>query len=352
MNSNPLETELLSVNDVLLTPSYGVLKSRSDALLKPFLYSAPMDTVTGKNLANAMVSLGEHPVICRYLRKEWLNSLEEFKNNENVFFAMGLRPEDIDEIRQVASKTFTAQNRSTIFSVAVDLAHGDSTQAIDLIDQLRELPFVGDIMSGSVCTPEGAIRCVEAGATHLRVGVGPGAACTTRLMTGCGVPQLSAIYQINKALCEYKLALPQEWCPDNIKIRNSITIIADGGIKYPGDAVKYLAAGADAIMLGRRFSDCAESAGWTNGTKRYQGQASATFQQNMFGVSHACPEGETSDSFKPTTTCKKVVEEFRGGLASAISYLGLTSINELNPENVQFLKITPSTYQEGTPHGV
>ena len=348
MNPNPLETELLSANDVLLAPSYGVLQSRTEAKLGSFLYSAPMDTVTGQDLTNAMVNLGEHPVVCRYLHEQWLSCLKQFKGNENVFFAIGLKPEDLNEIKKIA----TAQDLHSIFSVAVDLAHGDSEHAINLITKLRELPYIGNIMSGSVCTAAGAIRCVEAGATHIRVGVGPGAACTTRLMTGCGMPQLSAVYSINKALCEHQIHLPNGWPSESVNVRSQITIIADGGIKYPGDAVKYLAAGADAVMLGRRFSECYESAGWNDGTKRYQGQASATFQKTMFGKSHTCPEGETSKSFEPTTTCKKVIEEFRGGVASAISYLGLTSTHQLCPENVQFLRITPSTYHEGTPHGV
>ena len=348
MNSNPLDIEFLSVDDVLLVPACGILKSRKDAQLKPFLYSAPMDTVTGVDLANAMIQANQYPVICRYLNTEWNQALTTIGNNPNVFFAIGLGEHSLEQLAIAANN----KDSKTTFSVAVDLAHGDSEHAIDLIKRLRELDFIGNIMSGSICTANGAIRCVEAGATHLRVGVGPGAACTTRLMTGCGVPQLSAIYQINKAITSYQLSLPPMWDGDSIGIRDQITIIADGGIRYPGDAVKYLAAGADAVMMGRRFSECTESAGWTNGSKRYQGQASATFQQTIFGKSHACPEGATSSKFKPTTTCQDLVDEFKGGVASAISYLGLSSFDVLKPENVQFLRITPSAYHEGTPHGV
>ena len=227
MNSNPLDTEFLSVDDVLLVPACGILKSRKDAQLRPFLYSAPMDTVTGVKLANAMIQANQYPVMCRYLDTEWDHALTTIGNNPNVFFAIGLNEHSLEQLAIAASN----QNSKTTFSVTVDLAHGDSEHAIGLIKRLRKLDFIGDIMSGSICTPNGAIRCIEAGATHLRVGVGPGAACTTRLMTGCGVPQLSAIYQINKAITSYQLSLPPMWDGDSIGIRDQITIIADGGIR-------------------------------------------------------------------------------------------------------------------------
>jgi len=307
-----------------------------------------MDTVTGLDLTRAMLASNQYPVVCRYLREEWLACLTEFQGNENVFFAIGLKSEDINEIAKVA----LSEDAPVVFSEALDVAHGDSEHAIEVIAKLRELPYIGNIMSGSVCTAQGAIRNIEAGATHIRVGVGPGAACTTRLMTGCGMPQLSAVYNINKALKDYEIHLPKGEWPETIQVRSQITIIADGGIRYPGDAVKYLAAGADGVMLGRRFSECHESAGWQNGIKQYRGQASASFQQAQFGKENACPEGATGNSFRPSKGCKEIIQEFEGGLASAISYLGLISTTQLRPENVNFIRVTPSGYTEGTPHGV
>jgi IMP dehydrogenase/GMP reductase len=338
--SNPLDAELLSADDILLAPRLGLLNSRSEAELYPFIYSAPMDTVTGTELAEAMLSAGEYPVMCRFLKEEWSTAISRWSSNSNVFFAIGIK--DVETIQSLPlSKTNPT-------SIAVDVAHGDSEQTLNAIRNLATFPEIGNIMSGSICTPDAALRALEAGATHLRVGVGPGSVCITRQMTGCGVPQLSAIYLINKILCEQG-------------VRDRVTLIADGGIRTPGDAVKYLAAGADAIMLGSRFSRCEESAGWTScqhfetgivrKTKSYRGQASTDFQKEVLDKLSACPEGKATEVFTPDRTCGAIIEEFRGGVASALSYLGVQSLRELVPENTTFLKVTPAAYLEGRAHG-
>jgi len=335
---NPLLSENLSVNDVLLLPAKGILTSRADAKLKPFIYSAPMDTVTGYGMSNAMVALGEHPVVCRFLHEDWNRTFTEHMENPNVFFAIGAKEADLEDFLYRLNNTKPAYGS---VSVSIDIAHGDSVMAHSAATLLSKSPYIGNIMSGSLCTPEGAERAWAAGCTHLRVGVGPGAACTTRLMTGCGYPQLKAIYIIAKYLEAKEI---------------DIEIIADGGIKYSGDAVKYLAAGADAIMLGSRFSSCIESAGWfvnkdNRREKKFRGQASREFQISQYAKDPACPEGASGPTITPKGFCKNIVEEFRGGVASAISYLGLSSIEELNPTNVYFVKITQAAYIEGTPHG-
>ena len=137
---------------------------------------------------------------------------------------------------------------------------------------------------------------------------------------------------------------------------NQVKIIADGGIKHPGDAVKYLAAGADGIMAGSIFSTCPESPGWledhTGLYKNYRGQASEQFQRDLLGRTPDCAEGAVGPEIRPQESCEEIVNKFRGGLRSAISYLGIQSSNELKPENVTFIKLTSAGFVEGTPHGV
>lgn len=352
-----LDEELLSVDDVLMVPKLGVLSSRSEAQITPYIYSSPMDTVTGYELTKTMLDNNQYPVVCRFLEDEWKRCLKEFYNNPSVFFAIGSKKESIQflitELEKIRPDDI--QNCPPI-SVAVDIAHGDTLHAHALYKWLSQQPFIGNIMSGSICTPDAALRAYESGCTHIRVGIGPGSACTTRVMTGCGMPQLSAVYFAHKILKA---------------VQADCEVIADGGIRSPGDANKYLAAGATGIMMGSAFSKTEESAGWkvelneidTSKTvtfplkrtykkvKQYRGQASASFQEDMFGKSNICPEGASTNTFSPQNTCKQIIDKYIGGLQSAISYLGITSSDEMNPDNVTFIKVTQSTYKEGTPHG-
>lgn len=331
-----LDYEYLTTDDVSLVPKQGSLQSRADATLSPFIYSSPMDTVTGYDMAKAMLSNNHYPVVCRFLEDEWENTLKDLHHNQNVFFAIG----------SSASTGLHLANKVKEYgiqklSVNLDVAHGDTIHMHKLYQYYSDQPYVGSLMSGSICTGEAAVRSVRAGCTHLRVGIGPGSACTTRLMTGCGVPQLSAVYNVHKTL-------------ENAGLRTGVTIIADGGVRSPGDAVKYLAAGADGIMMGNRFSRTCESSGWSfvdgKHTKRYRGQASASFQRD-FNRKSDCPEGATSESFVPSDRTEDIIKEFEGGVRSALSYLGLRNIKDLSPELVEFIKITPSAQLEGTPHG-
>ena len=362
--NNPLETEFLTIDDVSLVPKFGTLNSRSEAILKPFIYSAPMDTVTGYALTDAMLKAGEYPVVSRFLKESELkDTITSFAKNPNCFFAVGFDKglsTFLDIVSTISDKYEWTSD--TKINLALDIAHGDMAKAHATSKVLRSYGFVGNIMSGSICTPDAAIRAIESGCTHLRIGVGPGAVCSTRRMTGVGVPQLSAVYLIAKTVQEQM----------NL---NHIQIIADGGIKEPGDAVRYLAAGATGIMLGSVLSRTLESAGWESITdyeiqdyskpisgppavtttlkKQYRGQASASFQTSQFGQSHRCPEGVTSNSFTwdGESTVDKLVGKFRGGCSSAISYLGIESMSALTPANVEFIRITPSAHIEGAPNG-
>ena len=376
--SKLLEDVALTVDDLTLVPSRGVLESRSEAVLKPFIYSAPMDCVTGLQLTKAMIDQGQYAVVSRKLpEREYDQCLREYMNHPQVFFAIGLCKKKLAELFSRIGGMDCPEDLK--INLAVDVAHGDMLKVHVFTAWLREQSFVGSIMSGSICTASAADTAIQSGCTHLRVGVGPGAACTTRLITGIGVPNLTAVHKIHKHLLAKTTIKtgPQEL---SVWSRSMVTIIADGGIKHPGQAVKYLAAGADAVMLGSVFSKTLESAGWTQTidenhlqelastgplkfplerpkmvlTKTYRGQASAEFQIDHFGQKNRAPEGASSTEFQwdEKTTVKTTVGLFEGGMASAISYLGMREQRDLHNPGIQWQRITAAGYTEGTPHGI
>lgn len=337
----------LTTDDVALVPAYGKLNSRSQAHMDGFIYSSPMDTVTGIKLTDQMVRHNHYAVVCRFLTDEWQESFTKYHSNQNVFFALGSKEKD-KLILEDAVKSL-GQYNTPLVSINIDVAHGDTVQVQELYSWYSSKPYVDQIMSGSISTPSAAIRCIKNGCTHLRIGIGPGAACTTRLKTGCGIPQLSCVYKIHAALVKEGL-------------RNKVKLIADGGIRNPGDAVKYMSAGADGIMMGKMFTKCPESSGWIQKTswqfwkkpilwKRYRGQASQSFQKDILGKIPDCAEGATGPVIHPGKSAKHVINEFEGGVRSAISYLGLTSLRDLEPSKVKFIRVTPSAIAEGKPHG-
>jgi len=352
-----LDTELLSADDVLIVPSLGVLGSRSEAQLQPFLYSAPMDTVTGYNLTKELVEQGHMAVVCRNLpTEELLKCIKDFGSHPRVFFAISTCREWL----KLFIDTLLAQGVDQPINVAIDVAHGDMLKAHELAAYLRELGICRHIMSGSICTGEAAERAVRAGCSHLRIGVGPGSMCTTRIKTGCGYPQLSAVYRIHRYL-------------ESLELRTNVELVADGGVRTPGDAAKYLCAGADGIMMGKNFGRAIESVGWEhdgwqapdlNGVvtfplpepeplyaKTLRGHASASFQR-AHGKKSACPEGASTRIEWDGTELSDVVGEFEAGLTSTISYVGLQSLADLGPDTTTMVKITSTTLLENMPHGV
>jgi len=337
----------LTNDDVILVPKLGVLNSRLEAEIDSFIYTSPMDTVTGERLTDSVVEYGHTAVVCRFLQEEWRACLKKYHRHDRVFFAVGSKDKNTKDFLQNL-EDIIPEDVFPAISVNIDVAHGDTVAMHNLYKWYASKKFIRNIMSGSISTPAAAIRCIRSGCTHLRIGIGPGSACSTRLQTGCGVPQLSAVVAIHDALTQAGM-------------RNKVILIADGGVRHPGDAVKYIAAGANGVMLGKRFSECPESPGWKlikdkwwqkpKLKKRYRGQASAAFQVDMFGKRNSCPEGETGPLITTGLTVQEVIGEFEGGLRSALSYLGLRSIKDLRPENVSFLRITPSAAVEGEPHG-
>ncbi|WP_339034028.1 IMP dehydrogenase [Spiroplasma endosymbiont of Cantharis rufa] len=229
--------------------------------------------------------------------------------------------------------------------IVIDSAHGHSKGIIDVIKAIRSKHKNLEIIAGNICTAQGAEALYKAGANGVKVGVGPGSICTTRVVAGVGVPQITAINDVFN------------WAKDK-----EITIIADGGIKYSGDIVKALAAGAHSVMMGSIFAGTEESPGEeiiANGKKykTYVGMGSLVAMKRgssdryfQKGAKKLVPEGiEARVPFKGKM--REVVFQLMGGLKSGMGYTGSESIEKLRLET-KFVKITNASLKESHPHDV
>jgi len=232
-------------------------------------------------------------------------------------------------------------------AIVIDTAHGHSQGVINTLKEAKKRYKDIDIIVGNIATGEAAIALAEAGADAVKVGIGPGSICTTRIIAGVGVPQLSAIFEVSKALRG-----------------TGIPVIADGGIRYSGDIVKALAAGANTIMAGSLFAGVEESPGETiifNGRKfkSYRGMGSLEamekgskdryFQDMEDDVKKMVPEGISARvAFKGSLF--EVVYQMIGGLRAGMGYCGAHTISELH--NAKFTRITNAGVTESHPHDV
>ncbi len=231
--------------------------------------------------------------------------------------------------------------------LVLDSAHGDSKNVVKALKKLKkDYPEV-DIIAGNVATYEGARDLMEAGADAVKVGMGPGSICTTRIISGMGVPQITAIMEASKASKEYD-------CP----------IIADGGIKYSGDITKALAAGADTCMMGAIFGGCEEAPGATElymgrTYKVYRGMGSIAAMEQAHGSADRyfqtghqklVPEG-VEGRVPYRGFASDVIFELLGGLRSGMGYVGVSTIEDLK-EKAQFIKITAASLKESHPHDI
>ena len=232
-------------------------------------------------------------------------------------------------------------------AIVIDTAHGHSKYVIEKLKEAKaHFPNI-DIVVGNVATGEAAKMLVEAGADAVKVGIGPGSICTTRVVAGVGVPQLSAVYDVAKAL-----------------EGTGVPLIADGGLRYSGDVVKALAAGANSVMLGGMFAGVEESPGETiifNGRKykSYRGMGSLEamekgskdryFQSSVTDSKKLVPEGIAA-RVPYKGTLYEVVYQMLGGLRAGMGYCGAPTISDLH--NAQFTRITGAGVAESHPHDV
>ena len=343
--------EALTFDDVLILPKYSnVLPAETNISLNltktitlkaPFLTSA-MDTVTEAKMSIAIANEGGMGIIHRNLNiKNQSNEVKKVKNKKLlVGAAIGTGEEDLDRAR------------SLIFSgvdlIVIDTAHGHSEKVLKTLSKIKKIIKNTPVCVGNVATGEAAKKLYDAGADIIKVGIGPGSICTTRMVAGVGVPQISAIMEVKKALRDKK-----------------IKIISDGGIKFSGDIAKALAAGADAIMMGSIFAGTEESPGRkfkSNGKfyKQYRGMgsigamsagsANRYFQKNFKDKSKFVPEGvEGRVEYKGKVS--KIIYQLQGGLRSSMGYIGAKNLNEIN-KKAKFVKITKNGFYESMVHSV
>ena len=229
--------------------------------------------------------------------------------------------------------------------IVLDSAHGHSENVIRCVKMIREAYPDLDIIAGNVATGEACRALIEAGASAIKVGIGPGSICTTRIVAGIGVPQISAVMDCYAVAKEY-----------------GVPIIADGGIKYSGDITKAIAAGANVCMMGSMFAGCDESPGefelfQGRKYKVYHGMGSIAAMENgskdryfQTNAKKLVPEGvEGRVAYKGTV--EDTVFQLLGGLRSGMGYCGTPTIEELK-ENGKFVKISAASLKESHPHDI
>ncbi len=330
-----------SYDDVLIVPSMSNVKSRREPdlssqltkkikLTLPFI-SANMDTITESDMAISMHKLGAFGILHRFMTIE--AQVEEVKKIKtagvkNISASIG--------VNQDFQERAAAVIESGANIITVDIAHGHSVSMIETLQWLKSNFKDIEVIAGNVATPQGVEDLIKNGADAIKVGIGPGSMCTTRVITGCGIPQLTAV-----ALCA------------EITKKHGVPLIADGGIKNSGDIMKALAAGADTVMLGSLLSGAIETPGpIKSGKKQYRGMASKSAQVSWRGgvPKGMAAEGEaTMVSIKGHTS--DVVNELAGGIRSGMSYINAMSLSEIKT-NAQFIEMSGMGHMESNAHGL
>lgn len=326
-------------DDVSLVPQYSALRSRKDVdlstrvgnqMLSIPILSSPMDTVTGTDMQIAMSNIGGMGIHHRYCDIETTIKASSL-GGIAVSPSMGF-----DFLERVTKNTL----------LVIDVAHGDSKPALDYAEGLVTRGYY--VMSGNICTGIAARRYMDVGVTVFRVGIGSGGNCSTRMVAGVGVPQLTAIMDVHEA------------CP-------KCHVISDGGHRTAGDIVKALAGGADAVILGRMLAGSEESPG----ERRQCGEIAVDdvtglgyyktnhkMQKALRGMAsaEALDEAGKERNVEGVATwvnvdgpVKGIVKEICNGLRAGFAYLGSYNINQLQ-ERAEFVLVTQNGYREGTPH--
>lgn len=316
----------LTFDDVALVPYFSNLKSRTEPLLKTRLtrnceISTPiiasnMESVIGDNLADILLDYGSMPIFHRFTENEntiinWINKYEN-----KCFISWGVI--NLDNLFKILDKC-NDQPKGICF----DVAHGHTDLQRDAIKAVKNYNQSLEVIAGNVCSKTAIHDVSEWGADAVRVGVGNGSACSTRLVTGFGVPQFTAIRD-----CSY------------VAKQRNLPLIADGGIRNSRDCILALAAGAETVMIGGLFAATNESAAIKkDGKALYRGQASAAFQRQGLA-----PEGEEG-WIGVTGSASDLISILHSQLRSGLSYGGARSIEELQ-RHAKFIKVTPAYMQE------
>jgi len=344
--------EALTFDDVTLVPKYSeILPSEVETTtylsesfsLKVPLMSSAMDTVTESSMAISMAQAGGLGVIHRNLSiKNQLKEIQKVKaKNFKVGAAVGAGPKEFERAQAIISEGVSL--------IVVDTAHGHTKKVSEIIKKIKKIKNKNTLLcAGNIASAEAAKFLSKLGVDIIKVGIGPGSICTTRLVAGIGVPQLSAIMDVKKTLRNKK-----------------IKIIADGGIKFSGDIAKALAAGADAVMIGSLFAGTDEAPGKLIKKKgkffkefrgmgsvgaMNKGSADRYFQNKQSDKSKYVPEG-VEGFVKYKGPVNKIIFKLVGGLKSSMGYLGSKKIVYLR-NKPKFVKITKAGFYESMVHNI
>jgi len=340
----------LTFDDVLLIPKKTGVESRKDVDISSYLtpkiklrtpiISANMDTVTESAMAIEMAKLGGIGIIHRFNTiEEQLAEVKKVKKEEQIVgAAIGVKDDYLDRTAALIA--------AGVDVVVIDIAHGHSEYLIKALRTLKKKFKKMEFIVGNIATYEAADELIKNGADAVKVGIGPGALCSTRVVTGAGVPQITAIMNAVEAAAKHK-----------------IPVIADGGIRYSGDFVKAYAAGASSVMVGTMFAACEESPGKLiekDGKSFKVARGMASMAANM--------DRQTKDSsvHKDLKTyaaegvemlvpsngkISEMVNRLASGIRSGFSYCGATNMQELW-EKAEFIQITQNALIESHPHKV
>lgn len=344
----------LTFDDVALVPAYNTIASRTLPIVRTKLtknsvmaipiVASNMESVISLPLARVLKSYGSIPILHRYQSIDSVcKMLAELEGN--AFISWGVN--DYPRLRDFLM--LTMDECMFPLGICLDVAHGHSLAMIKMIESIKKDMTI-EVLAGDVCTSRACLDLINAGADGISVGIGPGSACTTRGVTGFGVPQFTALQDCKAACMSYQ-----------------IPILCDGGIRGSADILKALAAGADSVMIGKLFAGTAESGakkegGWITPPYRpefidpslwfevpvgptkalYRGQASESFQNAVLGgvKEGTVPEGE--DFWVPISgSASELIDKLLSGTKSGLTYAGAMNIKEFK-RNVRVIEVTPS----------
>ena len=359
-----INSTALTFDDVLLVPAYSEVLPREVSTKARFtrnislnipIVSAAMDTVSEKAMAIMLARKGGISVVHKNMGIEaqarQIREVKEYpaegdkipcldaEGRLRVAAGVGITADVLDRV--------TALVEAGVDAIVLDSAHGDSHGVVEALRKIKTVYPELDTVVGNIATAEAAVRLIEAGADSLKVGIGPGSICTTRIIAGVGVPQISAIYDVAKAA-----------------EGSGIPVIADGGLRYSGDIVKALAAGGDSVMIGSMFAGTDEAPGEIfeeNGRKfkSYRGMGSVDamkagsrdryFQDGEDSTKKLVPEGVVARvPYKGSVG--DIIYQLVGGIRSGMGYCGTADIDALH--TARFVRITANGLVENHPHDI
>lgn len=359
-----INSTALTFDDVLLVPAYSEVLPREVSTKARFtrnislnipIVSAAMDTVSEKAMAIMLARKGGISVVHKNMGIEaqarQIREVKEYpaegdkipcldaEGRLRVAAGVGITTDVLDRV--------TALVEAGVDAIVLDSAHGDSHGVVEALRKIKAVYPELDTVVGNIATAEAAVRLIEAGADSLKVGIGPGSICTTRIIAGVGVPQISAIYDVAKAA-----------------EGSGVPVIADGGLRYSGDIVKALAAGGDSVMIGSMFAGTDEAPGEIfeeNGRKfkSYRGMGSVDamkagsrdryFQDGEDSTKKLVPEGVVARvPYKGSVA--DIIYQLVGGIRSGMGYCGAADIDALH--SARFVRITANGLVENHPHDI